>query len=129
MVRVIFGLMMVFGLATVTATAEEMQTREVIIHMSDAFVPTEPNSSGESYVVINGMYPSSCYRWNRAIVEHKEDNMHVIRAVATVTQGMCLTVMVPFSKEVILGKLDSGKHTLRFVNGDETYFERTMTVK
>jgi hypothetical protein len=38
-------------------------------------------------------------------------------------------VLVPFTKEVKLGKLNSGKHTLKFLNGDGTYLEKTMAVE
>ena len=112
-----------------TANAEVVRTREVVLHISDVLVPTEKKASGESYVVVSGMFPSSCYRWNRAEVAHPADDTHFIRLIATVTEGMCLTVMVPYTKEVSLGQLRTGEHTLRFISGDETYFERKLSVK
>jgi hypothetical protein len=38
-------------------------------------------------------------------------------------------VLVPFNKEVKLGKLNAGKHTLKFLNGDGTYLEKTLTIE
>jgi hypothetical protein len=38
-------------------------------------------------------------------------------------------VLVPFNKEIKLGKFNAGKHTLKFVNGDGTYLEKTMVVE
>jgi hypothetical protein len=38
-------------------------------------------------------------------------------------------VLVPFSKEVNLGRLSPGQHNLKFVNGDETSFERNLKVE
>jgi hypothetical protein len=38
-------------------------------------------------------------------------------------------VLVPFQKEVRLGKFEAGKHTLRFENGDGTYFEKTLVIE
>jgi hypothetical protein len=46
-----------------------------------------------------------------------------------VSQGMCLMVLIPFQKDIRLGKLDSGEHQLKFLNGDGTYMERTLKVE
>lgn len=114
---------------TSTAQASVPRSHEVFLHINDVFVPSEKNSAGDSYVIANGMFPNSCYRWNRAEVAHPTDNTHYVRLAGMVSDGMCLMVLVPYTKEVILGKLPAGEHTLRFINGDETYFERTLTVK
>lgn len=127
MERMILGF--ILAVMPAFAMADMPRTHETVLHVGDVFIPTEKNLSGDSYVVVSGMFPSSCYRWSRAEVNHSSDTTHQIRLIATVTEGMCLTVMVPYTKEVIIGKLQSGDHTLRFLNGDDTYFERTMTVK
>jgi len=38
-------------------------------------------------------------------------------------------VLVPFTKEIRLGKLQTGKHALRFLNGDGTYLEKSLVVE
>jgi len=127
--RIILSMMLGLGFLSGGAQAEVIRTREVYLHINDVFVPTEKSANGNSYVVVSGMFPNSCYQWNRAEVVHPTDNTHQIRLVANVSEGMCLMVLVPYTKEVSLGNLSAGEHTLRFVNGDDTYFERTMTVK
>ena len=42
---------------------------------------------------------------------------------------MCAMHMVPFQKDVDLGRLQSGQHTLRFLNSDGTYFDQLITVE
>lgn len=104
-------------------------TKEVRISINDVFVPEKVEHNSDAKVILNGMFPNSCYRWSRSSVYNANPNNYQVQAFATVTQTMCLMVLVPFSKEVNLGKLPVGEHTLRFINGDDTYFERTLTVE
>ena len=104
------------------------QVSDEIVQVSDVYIPTELKSNGDAYVVVNGMFPNSCYRFKQADVKNKSATEHEIRVIASVTKTMCLMVLVPFSKEVALGRLERGTHRLRFVNGDGTYFEREMNV-
>ncbi|MGE0763635.1 MAG: hypothetical protein AB7N80_10190 [Bdellovibrionales bacterium] len=125
--KYVFGFLMMFSGAA--AWSEELPVKDTIINVQDVFVPGGFSQDSDAYVVVNGTFPNSCYRWNRANVTDKGNNMHEIVSVAKVTQGMCLMVLVPFSKDVRLGKLSRGEHTLRFINGDGTYFERTLEVE
>ena len=111
------------------AFAEQPATKEVTLGLSEVYVPGGFGPDTDAFVVASGMFPNSCYRWNRADVTHKSQNFHEIRAIATVSQTMCLMVLVPYNKDIRLGQLPSGEHTLRFVNGDGTYFERTLVVE
>jgi hypothetical protein len=111
------------------ASANQGMSKEVSINVSDVFVPGGFSSETDAYVVVSGMYPNSCYKWARADVSQAGPMVHEIRSIATVSQTMCLMVLVPYSKEVRLGRLESGDHTLRFLNGDGTYFEKTLTVE
>lgn len=103
---------------------------EVTIGVSDAFIPGGFDSDSDAYVVVNGMFPNGCYRWKRADVTHNaSDKTHEVRSVASVNQGMCIMVLVPFTQEVSLGKMDAGEHKVRFMNGDGTYMEKTLVVE
>jgi len=104
-------------------------SRDVEIMISDAFVPGGFDSDSDAYVVASGIFPNGCYTWKQAVVTDRDSFNHDIKSVASVSQGMCLMVLVPFTKEIKLGKLDTGKHTLRFLNGDGTYLEKSMTVE
>ncbi len=105
------------------------QTREVIVGVSDVFVPGGFDSESDAYVVANGMFPNGCYRWKGSDVVNVDTSTHEIKSTAVVTQGMCIMVLVPFSEEIHLGKLQSGSHTLRFLNGDGTFLERSLKVE
>lgn len=111
------------------AQDEAPATREVTVGVSDVFVPGGFDSEADSYVVASGIFPNGCYRWKGAEVKNVSTYQHEVKSTATVSQGMCLMVLVPFTKEIRLGKLASGQHTLKFVNGDGTYLEKTMSVE
>lgn len=112
-----------------TANADFSLTKEVIIGINDAYVPGGFSSDTDAFAVVSGTFPNSCYSWVRADVTNKSAMFHEIRSLANVTEAMCLMVIIPFSKEVRLGKLSSGEHTLRFISGDGTYFDRTFAVE
>lgn len=111
--------------ATTTFAAS---SREMPIGISDAYVP-RVQANSEAFVVVNGVFQNGCYRWSRAEVKEVGDHRLEIRSFATVQSGMCIMVLVPFTKEVKLGNLAAGVHTLRFLNGDGTYLEKEMTVE
>ena len=105
------------------------QVREVVVGVSDVFVPGGFDSDADAYVVVSGLFPNGCYRWKGADVSSVDAMTHEIQSKAAVSQGMCIMVLVPFSKEIRLGKLQSGTHTLRFLNGDGTYLERNLKIE
>lgn len=105
------------------------QEKEVQVGLSGVYVPGGFDSSSDAFVVVNGIFPNGCYRWSRAEVTNVDDFTHEVKSMAAVSQGMCIMVLVPFQKEVRLGKFPSGSHTLRFANGDGTYFEKNLKVE
>lgn len=116
-------------LSATFAGASQLPTKEVAVSVHDAYVPGGFSSESDAYVVVNGVFPNSCYRWSRAEVRNSAQKVHEIVSMARVTQGMCLMVLVPYTKEVRLGQLERGTHTLRFMNGDGTYFERSLEIE
>ena len=105
------------------------EPKEVVIGINDVYVPAGFDSEADAYVIVNGIFPNGCYRWKGAEVTHNDTYSHEIKSKAMVSQGLCLMVLMPFTKEVRLGQLDSGVHKLRFVNGDGTYMEKTLKVE
>jgi hypothetical protein len=103
--------------------------KEVTVGVSDAYIPAGFDSDSDAFVVVSGIFPNGCYSWKGGMVNHVSKMTHEVRSQALVSQGMCLMVLIPFSKEIRLGKLDSGEHTLRFLNGDGTYLEKKLTVE
>lgn len=112
-----------------TPTPTPPQERIVAIAVNGAYIPSGFDSDADAYVVVSGVYPNSCYKWRNADIKNVDTFNHEIRSYATVTPGMCLMMMIPFNKEVRLGKLASGAHTLKFMNGDGTYMQKTLNVE
>lgn len=111
------------------ARADQKVEKEIQVGFSDAYIPSGFDSNSESYVVASGIFPNSCYRWKEADVDHPTQNLHEISATASVSQGMCLMVLVPFTKEIRLGKLPVGIHIIKLLNGDGTYIEKQITIE
>ncbi len=109
--------------------SQSINTKEVVINIGDAFIPGGFDSEADSFVVISGIFPNGCYRWKNAEVRNINTFEHEVTAKAEVSQGMCIMALIPYSQEVRLGKLDSGKHLLRFLNGDGTYTQKDMQIE
>ena len=103
--------------------------REVQIGINGAFVPGGFDSNSDAYVVVSGVFQNGCYKWGRAETTNRDEFNHEIVSKTIVTPGMCIMVLVPFQKEVRLGKLAPGTHSLKFLNGDGTYMEKSLTVE
>lgn len=117
---------MVSGFAQAATPIE----KEVSVNVSEVYVPSGFDSDSDVFVVVSGVFPNSCYRWKDAkVASDKQTNVHEVRSTAAVSQGMCLMVLVPFQREVRLGKLGSGEHKVRFVNGDGTYLEKSVIIE
>lgn len=117
-------------IASLTVFADEQpSTKEVPVGLIGVFVPGGFDSNSDAYVVANGVFPNGCYRWSRSETSRVDSFTHEIRSMATVTQGMCIMVLVPFQKDIRLGKLAAGKHMLKFLNGDGTYFEKALSIE
>ncbi|MEK6628105.1 MAG: hypothetical protein AABY53_05725 [Bdellovibrionota bacterium] len=125
-----FAIALIVLMANVTfAAASTDAGREVQIGITGAFIPGGFDSNSEAYVIVSGVFQNGCYKWSRAETASRDLFNHDIISKAIVTPGMCIMVLVPFQKEVRLGKLATGKHSLRFLNGDGTYMEKSLIVE
>ena len=104
-------------------------TTDVAVGFSDAYVPSGFDSNSEAFVVASGFFPNSCYQWKEALVNHPSETAHEVSAIATVREGTCLMVLMPFTKEIRLGKLSVGVHDIRLLNGDGTYIEKQIHIE
>lgn len=125
----LFALTLIVLAAHVSTAAAADGDREVQVGITGAFVPGGFDSNSDAYVVVSGVFQNGCYKWSRAEMTNRDEFNHDIVTKATVTPGMCIMVLVPFQKEVRLGKLTAGKHSLKFLNGDGTYMEKTLNVE
>jgi hypothetical protein len=122
--------MMTTGYSVVGHASENQPpAKEVVIGLNDVYVPAGFDSEADAYVIVNGIFPNGCYRWSSAEVKNDGQFNHEVKSKAMVSQGMCIMVLIPFTKEVRLGKLASGDHKLKFVNGDGTWIEKTLKVE
>lgn len=103
--------------------------REVVVGVNDAYVPSGFDSSSDAFVVVNGLFSNSCYRLKAAEVQHVGAALHEVKVKAIVTEGLCLMVLVPFHQEAQLGKLAVGDHSIHFMNGDGTFWEKHLTIE
>jgi hypothetical protein len=129
MKSLLFGLSVLVFLSALQARAVQASQSEVTLNVNSAFIPSGFDSSSDAFVVVNGILGNSCYKWKGAEVVNKDQFTHEIRTKATVTHGMCAMILILFQKEVRLGKLAAGKHTIRFLNGDGTYLQKEMVVE
>ncbi|MEO0336344.1 MAG: hypothetical protein AAF202_08110 [Pseudomonadota bacterium] len=128
----ILCLSMMMGSATLaaapTAYDEVRESREIAVNISDALVPTRVDAYREDVKVqISGLFNNTCYSFNRVMTtQEKSTNTYVVQTMADVQSGHCLMVLVPFMKEVNLGTFERGEFTVRFMNGDNTFFEKKV---
>ncbi len=123
----IFAILVAFSGASVLA--EEPVEREVSIGVNDVFVPAGFDANSDVTVIASGLFPNGCYRWSRAVTNRAANGLTVVQTKAIVREGMCLMVLVPYTKEIGIGKLGAGTHKVRFENGDGTYLERKIVIE
>lgn len=110
------------------AEVELPKATERAANISTALIPSGFDNR-EPVAILGGLFPNSCYSWVRADVKQKDTFTHEVQAIARVQSGMCLMVMIPYSQEVELGEFAPGQHTVRFLNGDGTYIEKSIEVR
>jgi hypothetical protein len=109
--------------------ASAVSSQQVMVGVSDAFIPSGFDTESDVFVVISGIFPNTCYTWQGAQVSRLESHLHEVRSFANVQQGICLQVLVPFQREVRLGRLAEGQHRVRFLSGDGTYLEKSFEIR
>lgn len=124
-----FIVLMGFGKYSEASIGQVPVVKDVQIGISDVYIPSGFDSNSDVFVVTSGIFPNGCYRWKGAQVADVDQFTHEVKSTASVSQGMCIMVLVPFNKEVRLGKFAVGKHTLRFLNGDGTYLEKSLNIE
>ena len=114
---------------SVGAKAKEGDKHDRVVPINDVYIPSGFDSASDAFVVVNGWFPHSCYKLQDVKVEHLGTALHEVTTMATVTEGLCLTVIIPFHREAQLGKLAVGGHQIHFMNGDGTYMEKQLTIE
>lgn len=110
------------------ARAADGDIHEKVVAASDAYIPSGFDSNSDAFVVVNGWFPHSCYKLKNVDVASIGPFLHEVTTHANVTEGLCLAVIIPWHREVQLGKLSTGDHKLHFMNGDGTYMEKHLTI-
>ncbi|MCB9025250.1 MAG: hypothetical protein H6625_02960 [Bdellovibrionaceae bacterium] len=127
LVNFVIAAFLVLGFANAQAATQDQEEKEVQVSINDALVPASVKVGSEVKAVISGLFNNGCYRYSRSSVDHDTANdIHEVSTYAQVSQGMCIMVLVPFTREVELGSFTKGEHRVRFVNGDGTYMEKRI---
>ena len=112
-----------------TAVGEESYTeKEIGLGVIDAYIPASQRADRDAHIVVNGLFPNSCYSFSGADVTHIDDFTHKIRTVVKVRSGVCSRVLKPFTEQIPLGKLKRGEHKITLVADDDTYFEKILLI-
>ncbi len=98
--------------------------KDQLLNFTDVYVQKDRGIVEPKELLVMGMYPNTCYKWEAAEVKHVDDFTHEVRGLAKVQQGMCTMQLVSFTQEVDLGLLKAGDHTVRVINADGTVFEK-----
>ena len=122
---------LVLGLSTAQANNGQLdKEKEIQVNINNALVPSTANAYENVKAVISGVFPNGCYTYSHSEVLHNNNSLtHKVATFAKVNPGMCIMVLVPFTREVELGSFAPGKHKVRFVNADETYQEKVIVVQ
>lgn len=129
MKKIIFATITTVLFAIPTFATPNAPTKQVQIGINSVYVPGGFDSSSDVFVVVHGIFPNGCYQSVSAVVSNTDAFTHEIASIATVSQGMCIMVLIPFQKEVRLGKFAAGEHMMRFQNGDGTYLEKKLVIE
>ena len=111
------------------ALAADGDVHEKIVGVTDAYVPSGFDSGSDAFVVENGWFQNSCYKLKGIEVNNVGPALHEVTTKASVTEGLCLAVIIPWHREVPLGKLVVGTHKVHFLNGDGTYMEKQIIIE
>ena len=107
----------------------EQGRRETIVGIKNVFVPVSFNNT-EPSAELSGVFPNGCYFWKRADVKQVAPALHEVRVIANVKTNLpCTMALIPYIKEVALGKLPQGRHTLRFMQNKELYIEKQIVIE
>jgi hypothetical protein len=106
-----------------------IQVKTVEMSINGVHFFSEPTTKNPVRFVVNGLFPNTCYTYNRMDVEHVNEFFHKVRVLANVKQTVCLMVLTPFTIEGDLGLLAAGQHQVLFVAGDGTSLERSIKVQ
>lgn len=109
--------------------SEQNIVKEIAVGINGVYVAADVKSNADVIAVVNGLFPNGCYSLGEPKIDHKTVFEHDVYTIAKVKQGICLRVLVPFTKEISLGKLAVGKHNVRFVADDGTAVEKIIDVK
>lgn len=126
----VMTMVLVLGFGVVPAMADEMPPdRDVVVGLNEALMPVSGRVGQNIVAVVSGIFPNGCYRWKGVQISQPESDLREVRAVAAVSQGMCIMVLIPFTKEISLGTFTEGEHAVRFVGGDGTFLERKIRIQ
>jgi hypothetical protein len=123
-----FILIIGFIAGGVMATPDNTATVDKYVNFTEIYVAQSPAANEVQRLMVTGVFPNGCYRWKGAEVNHIDDFTHEVRGLAQVSQSMCITMLIPFTREVELGILKRGRHVVRAISADGSVIEKRFEI-
>tara|TARA_Y100001935_G_C17281084_1_gene497534 strand:- start:350 stop:757 length:408 start_codon:yes stop_codon:yes gene_type:complete len=88
----------------------------VEIGIAEFLIPDDLKSSEDALILIRSTTPpGGCRKWAGYSVTHMSDFVHSMKAFSTF-KNQCFSQMAFFVKEVDMGQLKPGTHTIKYLN-------------
>jgi hypothetical protein len=98
------------------------------IEVKEIFVPVGFDSNDETTAVVDGYLPDTCYRLAFNEVSYDATSRtYTVKQYARHFSGVCLEILVPFTAEARLGRLDAGDYKVASASGVATVQDLTVT--
>lgn len=91
----------------------------VLLTVEKMYIPSGFDDNDDFQLVVSGTLPDTCHKIAHVDVTQKpEDSSINVVQWGRRTDGLCLPMSVPFSNEVIVGRLQAGNYTLTSPGSD-----------
>ena len=105
-----------------TAFAGKVAANEIVdVSVNHVFAPTGFDDNDQAQVVVDGMFPNSCYQIAPSSFTIDQENWAIkVYPKAEVRDAVCMQVLVPFSQVIDLGVLPKGDWTIQTGDSEHT---------
>ncbi len=107
------------GIISVSAAkADDFVAEEVNISAQALFVPNGFDDNDEVTVILDGYLPDPCHRLtDPEVIKNNDTKLVTVQAKALLFKGECPDVIVPFTQEVKVGRLEKGEYLVLSKDG------------
>ncbi|MGZ3723464.1 MAG: hypothetical protein ACXVA9_11065 [Bdellovibrionales bacterium] len=100
------------------------------VNLGIAHIVVPDNLGAKEIVVVaaGNLPPNGCQRWDSYSINHESAYVHVLSARAKFKE-FCAGTIWPFAREINLGNLEPGVHTIKYMDENLQAAEFTFEVK